>query len=77
MEMRDFSSSLVNQVGVLKGEKELMNTFIECYMTMLLDEHRIQQLKDEIDVALDNQDKEQFYLLTEKLKDMQLAMLHL
>ncbi|CAM4315271.1 MULTISPECIES: IDEAL domain-containing protein [Listeria] len=77
MEMRDFSSSLVNQVGVLKGEKELMNTFIECYMTMLLDEHRIQQLKDEIDVALDNQDKEQFYLLTEKLNDMQLAMLHL
>ncbi|MBC1813991.1 IDEAL domain-containing protein [Listeria booriae] len=77
MEMRDFSSSLVNQVGVLKGEKELMNTFIECYMTMLLDEHRIQQLKDEIDVALDNQDKEQFYLLTEKLSDMQLAMLHL
>nr|WP_255309295.1 IDEAL domain-containing protein [Listeria booriae] len=54
-----------------------MNTFIECYMTMLLDEHRIQQLKDEIDVALDNQDKEQFYLLTEKLNDMQLAMLHL
>lgn len=77
MEMRDFSSSLVNQVGVLKGEKELMNTFIECYMTMLLDEHRIQQLKDEIDVALDNQDKEQFYLLAEKLNDMQLAMLHL
>lgn len=77
MEMRDFSSALVNQVGVLKGEKELMNTFIECYMTMLLDEHRIQQLKDEIDVALDNQDKEQFYLLTEKLNDMQLAMLHL
>ncbi|AQY51931.1 hypothetical protein PWEIH_14471 [Listeria weihenstephanensis FSL R9-0317] len=75
MEMRDFSSSLVNQVGVLKGEKELVNTFIECYMTMLLDEHQVQQLKDEIDIALDNQDKAKFYLLTEKLNKMQQEML--
>ncbi|EUJ47881.1 IDEAL domain-containing protein [Paenilisteria rocourtiae] len=75
MEMRDFSSSLVNQVGALKGEKELLNTFIECYMTMLLDEHRLQQLKDEIDIALDNNDKENFYLLTERLNNMQQEVL--
>ncbi|SQC68478.1 Uncharacterised protein [Listeria fleischmannii subsp. fleischmannii] len=43
--MRDFSNSLMNQVGVLKGEKELTNVFIECYMTMLLDQRRIEQLK--------------------------------
>lgn len=27
VEMRDFSNSLMNQVGVLKGEKELTNVF--------------------------------------------------
>ncbi|EMG26890.1 hypothetical protein X560_2181 [Listeria fleischmannii 1991] len=75
MEMRDFSNSLMNQVGVLKGEKELTNVFIECYMTMLLDQRRIEQLKKEVDKALDHKDEKTFIELTNKINQIQKEML--
>ncbi|WP_099221990.1 IDEAL domain-containing protein [Listeria costaricensis] len=75
MEMRDFSNSLMNQVGMLKGEKELTNVFIECYMTMLLDKRKVEQLKEEIDKALDQKDKDKFIELTEKLQQVEKEML--
>ncbi|WP_353653441.1 IDEAL domain-containing protein [Listeria ilorinensis] len=75
MEMRDFSNSLMNQVGMLKGEKELTNVFIECYMTMLLDKRKVEQLKVEIDKALDQKDKDKFIELTEKLQQVEKEML--
>nr|WP_239256132.1 IDEAL domain-containing protein [Listeria ilorinensis] len=73
--MRDFSNSLMNQVGMLKGEKELTNVFIECYMTMLLDKRKVEQLKVEIDKALDQKDKDKFIELTEKLQQVEKEML--
>nr|WP_240422312.1 IDEAL domain-containing protein [Listeria costaricensis] len=73
--MRDFSNSLMNQVGMLKGEKELTNVFIECYMTMLLDKRKVEQLKEEIDKALDQKDKDKFIELTEKLQQVEKEML--
>lgn len=73
--MRDFSNSLMNQVGVLKGEKELTNVFIECYMTMLLDQRRIEQLKKEVDKALDHKDEKTFIELTDKINQIQKEML--
>ncbi|EIA21198.1 IDEAL domain-containing protein [Listeria fleischmannii] len=75
MEMRDFSNSLMNQVGVLKGEKELTNVFIECYMTMLLDQRRIEQLKKEVDKALDHKDEKTFIELTNEINQIQKEML--
>ncbi|EUJ33641.1 YhzC protein [Listeria floridensis FSL S10-1187] len=75
MEMRDFSNSLMNQVGMLKGEKEVTNIFIECYMTMLLEERRVEQLRAKIDQALDNGDKEQFKQLTAELIQLEKEML--
>nr|WP_241433499.1 IDEAL domain-containing protein [Listeria floridensis] len=73
--MRDFSNSLMNQVGMLKGEKEVTNIFIECYMTMLLEERRVEQLRAKIDQALDNGDKEQFKQLTAELIQLEKEML--
>ncbi|MHC5250931.1 IDEAL domain-containing protein [Listeria kieliensis] len=75
MEMRDFSNSLMNQVGLLKGEKELTNVFIECYMTMLLEKRKEEQLKLEIDQALDDGDAERFGELTNKLLKLKKEML--
>ncbi len=73
--MRDFSNSLMNQVGILKGEKELTNVFIECYMTMLLDQRKVEQLKKEVDVALDKKDEKKFIELTNKINEIQKEML--
>ncbi|MBC1760434.1 IDEAL domain-containing protein [Listeria ivanovii] len=75
VEMRDFSNSLMNQVGVLKGEKELTNVFIEYFLTMLLEERKLEQLRAEIDEALDNRDKAKFIQLTEKMNKIQQEML--
>ncbi|EUJ21035.1 IDEAL domain-containing protein [Listeria aquatica] len=75
MEMRDFSNSLMNQVGLLKGEKELTNVFIECYMTMLLEKRKEEQLRLEIDQALDDGDAERFGELTNKLLKLKKEML--
>ncbi|WP_088809370.1 IDEAL domain-containing protein [Listeria goaensis] len=75
MEMRDFSNSLMNQVGILKGEKELTNVFIECYMTMLLDQRKVEQLKKEVDIALDKKDEKSFIELTNKINEIQKEML--
>ncbi|EAA0094305.1 IDEAL domain-containing protein [Listeria innocua] len=75
VEMRDFSNSLMNQVGVLKGEKELTNVFIECFLTMLLEERKLEQLRAEIDKALDNRNKAKFMQLTEKMNKIQQEML--
>ncbi|EAG1029901.1 IDEAL domain-containing protein [Listeria monocytogenes] len=75
VEMRDFSNSLMNQVGVLKGEKELTNVFIECFLTMLLEERKLEQLRAEIDKALDNRNKAEFMKLTEKMNKIQQEML--
>nr|WP_240310321.1 MULTISPECIES: IDEAL domain-containing protein [Listeria] len=73
--MRDFSNSLMNQVGILKGEKELTNVFIECYMTMLLDQRKVEQLKKEVDIALDKKDEKSFIELTNKINEIQKEML--
>nr|WP_221635677.1 IDEAL domain-containing protein [Listeria aquatica] len=73
--MRDFSNSLMNQVGLLKGEKELTNVFIECYMTMLLEKRKEEQLRLEIDQALDDGDAERFGELTNKLLKLKKEML--
>lgn len=75
VEMRDFSNSLMNQVGVLKGEKELTNVFIECFLTMLLEERKLEQLRAEIDKALDNRNKAKFMQLTEIMNKIQQEML--
>ncbi|EAE8346944.1 IDEAL domain-containing protein [Listeria monocytogenes] len=75
VEMRDFSNSLMNQVGVLKGEKELTNVFIECFLTMLLEERKLEQLRAEIDKALDNRNKAEFMQLTKKMNKIQQEML--
>lgn len=75
VEMRDFSNSLMNQVGVLKGEKELTNVFIECFLTMLLEERKLEQLRAEIDKALDNRNEAEFIQLTEKMNKIQQEML--
>ncbi|MBF2571979.1 IDEAL domain-containing protein [Listeria seeligeri] len=75
VEMRDFSNSLMNQMGVLKGEKELTNVFIECFLTMLLEERKLEQLRAEIDKALDNRNEAEFIQLTEKMNKIQQEML--
>lgn len=75
--MRDFSNSLMNQVGVLKGEKELTNVFIEYYMTMLLEERRIEVLREKIDAALDKRDKHTFFQLTKELNVLLNKQLHI
>ncbi|KUG36670.1 hypothetical protein BS613_12075 [Listeria monocytogenes] len=75
MEMRDFSNSLMNQVGVLKGEKRINKRFIECFLTMLLEERKLEQLRAEIDKALDNRNKAEFMKLTEKMNKIQQEML--
>lgn len=77
MEMRDFSNSLMNQVGVLKGEKELTNVFIEYYMTMLLEERRIELLRENIDAALDKRDSDTFFQLSEELNQLLDKQLHI
>ncbi|EFI82867.1 Uncharacterized conserved protein [Listeria grayi] len=77
MEMRDFSNSLMNQVGVLKGEKELTNVFIEYYMTMLLEERRIELLRENIDAALDKRDSDTFFQLSGELNQLLDKQLHI
>nr|WP_232057830.1 IDEAL domain-containing protein [Listeria sp. PSOL-1] len=73
--MGDFSNSLMNQVGLLKGEKELINAFVECYMTMLLEKRKIEMLKIEIDHALEHRNKQKFVQLTNHLFEVEKEML--
>ncbi|EAE1981904.1 IDEAL domain-containing protein, partial [Listeria monocytogenes] len=51
------------------------NVFIECFLTMLLEERKLEQLRAEIDKALDNRNKAEFMKLTEKMNKIQQEML--
>ncbi|WP_088811030.1 MULTISPECIES: IDEAL domain-containing protein [Listeria] len=71
MALQPFSSSLSKQYEELAKERALMNTFIECYMTMLGQKQRIARIQTEIDLALDDGNKKRFILLSLRLKRLQ------
>ncbi len=71
MALQPFSNSLSKQYEELAKERALMNTFIECYMTMLAQKQRIARIQTEIDLALDDGNKKRFILLSLRLKRLQ------
>lgn len=71
MSAKKISEAMSQQYKELENERIVMDMFIDCFMTMLAQKQRMERIQNEIDLALETQNRRRFYRLTTRMKRLQ------
>ncbi|EUJ47029.1 IDEAL domain-containing protein [Paenilisteria rocourtiae] len=77
MSAKKISEAMSQQYKELENERIVMDMFIDCFMTMLAQKQRMERIQNEIDLALETQNKERFYRLTTRMKRLEEEQFHM